>query len=721
MQSGAAGAAGASGNPFQAAMAAAAAAAASNNPAAMSLLQGNPHLLFPNMLRNLAANQQLIQQQQAAVAAAAAASAAAAATGGGSLPGVTAMSEPATPPRSPIPPPPLKRGVPEANGDSKMTTPKTKEVHGTIERPWQEKRRLLLSAPKVEEEDEVAPKKERLELVMTKIGATNGKMEVDGDDKTEKEEVKDEKSDVDVNRNISSEEGKGSSVLDLSLTKDEEEENKEEGEEEDGNVKKEEESKEDVEEAPKAAGEKGEFDSADDGHQNGEKQAKEDGENGDTETEKKSVSGKDLKDKEQDGTAEEADDNDMAEEEEEEEEDELEEEEDEEEEPKGFKPVKQGHAFIPVTDRVSLFQQQLREAMEAQKKKEGREEDGGGASPRLNGSPDPTSSDPNSPLSQQNKAALAAAATGGLSNPNYPRPPTMHPLLLEAMYRMQQQQQQQQQRFPFAPGQNSQQTAAAAAGSPSSAPSSGSGGGPAALPGPRPAGGPPYFPPHLMSNPEYARAAAAAAAGGLFSSLGTGGRSFHPDMPPKNKDRYSCKFCGKVFPRSANLTRHLRTHTGEQPYKCKYCERSFSISSNLQRHVRNIHNKEKPFKCPLCDRSFGQQTNLDRHLKKHETCSDPSLIVDSPEGGRSPEEEGYFDEIRSFMGKVTTPGDDAGSAAAMHAMAAAAAAAGIGGGMGAAGGILGGHMPHFDAASSPHPSEDQDIDVEEDDISVEHD
>lgn len=92
----------------------------------------------------------------------------------------------------------------------------------------------------------------------------------------------------------------------------------------------------------------------------------------------------------------------------------------------------------------------------------------------------------------------------------------------------------------------------------------------------------------------------------------------HINKIKKNKEKYSCKFCGKVFPRSANLTRHLRTHTGEQPYKCKYCDRSFSISSNLQRHVRNIHNKEKPFKCSLCDRCFGQQTNLDRHLKKHE-------------------------------------------------------------------------------------------------------
>ncbi|GLG94899.1 Uncharacterized protein GBIM_21560, partial [Gryllus bimaculatus] len=59
---------------------------------------------------------------------------------------------------------------------------------------------------------------------------------------------------------------------------------------------------------------------------------------------------------------------------------------------------------------------------------------------------------------------------------------------------------------------------------------------------------PPY--PDMLSPPGAAAAAAVAANGG------------------KLKDRYSCKFCGKVFPRSANLTRHLRTHTGEQPYKC---------------------------------------------------------------------------------------------------------------------------------------------------------
>lgn len=134
----------------------------------------------------------------------------------------------------------------------------------------------------------------------------------------------------------------------------------------------------------------------------------------------------------------------------------------------------------------------------------------------------------------------------------------------------------------------------------------------------------------------------------------------------KGKERYACRYCGKIFPRSANLTRHLRTHTGEQPYRCKYCDRSFSISSNLQRHVRNIHNKEKPFKCHLCNRCFGQQTNLDRHLKKHEhenipvsqqsgmlsnlgtTISSPTSEPDN-HALLDEKEDSYFSEIRNFI------------------------------------------------------------------------
>ena len=49
-----------------------------------------------------------------------------------------------------------------------------------------------------------------------------------------------------------------------------------------------------------------------------------------------------------------------------------------------------------------------------------------------------------------------------------------------------------------------------------------------------------------------------------------------PTGPRGSKERYTCRYCNKVFPRSANLTRHLRTHTGEQPYKVSFPPQFFS-------------------------------------------------------------------------------------------------------------------------------------------------
>ncbi|XP_067623236.1 transcription factor hamlet isoform X2 [Eurosta solidaginis] len=247
----------------------------------------------------------------------------------------------------------------------------------------------------------------------------------------------------------------------------------------------------------------------------------------------------------------------------------------------------------------------------------------GSRTPSITASPGPTPS-PSPPNNEQVNlnATDTQSCTGNTSAPTAgipcPQPMHPHPLLLEEIYR----------------------TRALGAAFPRPFPFLGPMGGRPAYENALHRAGMP-FPPE----PVFREALRAAGLTGSMLATASG----------KIKDRYTCKFCGKVFPRSANLTRHLRTHTGEQPYTCKYCDRAFSISSNLQRHVRNIHNKERPFRCHLCDRCFGQQTNLDRHLKKHEadTSGLGVGIGDSPSSNEADREDSYFDEIRSFMGQVT--------------------------------------------------------------------
>lgn len=231
-------------------------------------------------------------------------------------------------------------------------------------------------------------------------------------------------------------------------------------------------------------------------------------------------------------------------------------------------------------------------------------------------SPIPSSSSPEPSLSASPPAMV------------YPKP--IHPMFLEALYQHQQQQQQEQQQQL----QQQQQHHANF---------------PRAFPFLEPfgrsmnllTGDIAFNKPFLNHNGLMATGVGFAASLNVNTSHTNGKNKKHP---------YACKFCAKIFPRSANLTRHLRTHTGEQPYQCKYCERSFSISSNLQRHVRNIHNKERPHVCNICDRRFGQQTNLDRHLKKHEADANGIGfgVGDSPLSNDMSRDD-HMDEAREFF------------------------------------------------------------------------
>ncbi|XP_040905035.1 zinc finger protein 37-like [Toxotes jaculatrix] len=96
------------------------------------------------------------------------------------------------------------------------------------------------------------------------------------------------------------------------------------------------------------------------------------------------------------------------------------------------------------------------------------------------------------------------------------------------------------------------------------------------------------------------------------------GASFtEQEQEQSQRDKKTCRFCGKRFKRDSALIRHMDdVHRGEKAFECSECGKKFARRDHLAMHFR-IHTGEKPHKCHFCKKSFAQSSNLNVHLRMH--------------------------------------------------------------------------------------------------------
>ncbi|KAE8737709.1 hypothetical protein FOCC_FOCC016824 [Frankliniella occidentalis] len=83
------------------------------------------------------------------------------------------------------------------------------------------------------------------------------------------------------------------------------------------------------------------------------------------------------------------------------------------------------------------------------------------------------------------------------------------------------------------------------------------------------------------------------------------------------KEHVPCTVCQKEFRSGADMSRHLKTHTGEKSHQCTVCKKRFRNGSALKAHLINQHTDSGPYECSLCHKFFLFPSYLISHLAQH--------------------------------------------------------------------------------------------------------
>ncbi|KAM3878078.1 zinc finger and BTB domain-containing protein 40 [Diretmus argenteus] len=95
------------------------------------------------------------------------------------------------------------------------------------------------------------------------------------------------------------------------------------------------------------------------------------------------------------------------------------------------------------------------------------------------------------------------------------------------------------------------------------------------------------------------------------------GMIYHKRTEHFEEKPFVCEECGAKFGANSSLKNHMRLHTGEKPYHCKHCDMSFSVAAALAYHTKKKHSEGKMYACQYCEALFAQSIELTRHVRTH--------------------------------------------------------------------------------------------------------